>query len=63
MLKINSPGFSGSIFKWIENWLQGREQRMVKLGSSSRWIKVKSGLPHESVQGPLLFINISMVWY
>jgi ribonuclease P/MRP protein subunit RPP40 len=56
MLKINSLGFSGSIFKWIENWLQDREQRVVMLGSSSRWIKVESGVSQGSVLGPLLFL-------
>jgi hypothetical protein len=40
MLKTNSLGISRSIFKWIENWLQDREQGVVMLGSSSRWIKV-----------------------
>jgi ribonuclease P/MRP protein subunit RPP40 len=58
MMKINSLArpISGSIFKWIENWLQDREQRVVMLGSSSRWIKVKSGVPQGSVLGSLLFL-------
>jgi ribonuclease P/MRP protein subunit RPP40 len=56
MLKINSLGISGSIFKWIENWWQDREQRVVMLGSSLRWIKVESGVPQGSVLGPLLFL-------
>jgi hypothetical protein len=51
MLKINSLGISGSVFKWKENWLQDREQRVVMLGSSSRWIKVKSGVPHAPTRG------------
>jgi hypothetical protein len=36
LLKINSLGINGSIFKWIENWLQNREQRMIMLGSIAR---------------------------
>jgi ribonuclease P/MRP protein subunit RPP40 len=56
LLKINSLGISGSIFKWTENWLQDREQRAIMIGRSSRWIKVKSGVPQGSMLGPLLFL-------
>jgi hypothetical protein len=55
MLKINAFGIRGSIFKWIENWLQDREQRMVMLGSSSRWIKVEWSATGQGVRTSIVF--------
>ena len=53
MLKIKSLGIIGNIYNWIEDWLKDRVQRVVLLGSSSKRIKVKSGVPQGSVPGPL----------
>ena len=33
----------GNFLRWIQNWLNGRKQRVVLNGSSSEWINVESG--------------------
>ena len=42
VLKIIALGITGELFKWIEAWLKDREQRIVLLGSNSKWTPVKS---------------------
>ena len=56
IFKLKSYGVEGELLSLLQNCLQNREQRVVLTGQTSGWRKINSGVPQESVLGPLLFL-------
>ena len=56
LFKLQQYGITGSVFKWIQDYLNDRYQKVVLNGESSILLKIEAGVPEGSVLGPLLFL-------
>ena len=54
--KLAQNGISGNLLKLFQNYLNNRKQRVVLNGSFYEYSKIRSGVPHGSIFGPLLFL-------
>ena len=55
MHKVSFYGIRGTTYTWIRDFLSGRTQQVVVDGVGSDSGQVKSGVPQDTVLGPLLF--------
>ena len=56
IFKLKSYGVDDSLLKLMENFLTGRQQRVVLNGQNSSWKNILARVPQGSVLGPLLFL-------
>lgn len=54
--KLHQYGIRGTVFKWLNNYLNSRQQK-TKINSEISKVKnINIGVPQGSILGPLLFI-------
>ena len=56
LIKLAHYGIQGDAHRWIRSWLTLHTQRVVVDGEASDFVRVKSGVPQETVFGPLMLL-------
>ena len=56
--KLEHYGIRGIANQWFSTYLSLRRQMVTLDGTSSDYLNVSCGVPHGSILGPLLFLNI-----
>ena len=56
LIKLKGMGIKGELLRWVLNFLSDRMQKVVVEEHPSRWCRVISGVPQETVLGPILFL-------
>ena len=54
--KLSSVGIGGSVLSILTQFLSNRSQQVMVDGCRSKLVNVVSGVPQDSVLGPLLFL-------
>jgi len=61
LIKTQKCSITGSLLKWLTNYLSDRYQRFVFNGQFSQWMLIQAGVSHGSVLGLLLSTDITHV--
>ena len=56
LAKCYGMGIRGRVLSWVEEWLTGRQQRVILNGQASEWRDVLSSVVQGSCLGPCLFV-------
>ena len=54
--KLKRNSITGDLLRLIESFLSDRYQRVVLNEQTSKWNKIKAGVPQGSILGPLFFL-------
>ena len=63
LFKLKSIGVGDSVLSICTEFLSDHRQRVMVAGAANEWIPIVSGVPQESVVGPLLFMLYTSEMY
>lgn len=60
--KVKARGISGDVLWCTKDWLRNSKQRVCMNEEESDWGLATTGIPQDSILGPLLFIIYHVIW-